>query len=89
MTDKHTYHAQGFEYWFPRPVKTADEKPLIILGGAREAARPAFEAYVDDDTTCHPKVGKTLREFLPAVFEGKFEPGREPEMEWVRAHAHI
>lgn len=89
MTDKHTYHAQGFEYWFPRLVKTADEKPLIILGGAREAARPAFETYVDDDTTCHPKVGKTLREFLPAVFEGKFEPGREPEMEWVRAHAHI
>ncbi|KAH0836901.1 FAD dependent oxidoreductase-domain-containing protein [Lanmaoa asiatica] len=78
----------GFEYWFPRPVKAVNERPLIILGGAREAARPAFEAYIDDDTTCHPKVGETLRAFLPAVFEGKFEPGREPEMEWTGIMAY-
>lgn len=80
----YTYHAQGWEYWFPRPVKTADEKPLIVLGGARNAVFPALED-VDDDTACHPKIGEVLRGFLPAVFEGKFEPGREPEMEWVRA----
>ena len=75
---------QHSEYWFPRPVKTADERPLVILGGGRNAAPPPFEAYIDDDTTCHPDVGTTLRAFLPAVFQGKFEPGREPEMEWVR-----
>ncbi|KAF8441629.1 hypothetical protein L210DRAFT_3537741 [Boletus edulis BED1] len=27
-----------------------------------------MEVYVDDDTTCHPKVGETLRAFLPTVF---------------------
>ena len=48
-----------------------------------------MEVYVDDDTTCHPQVGETLRAFLPKVFEGKFEPGREPEMEWVRPRPHI
>ncbi|KAF8839382.1 FAD dependent oxidoreductase [Paxillus ammoniavirescens] len=74
---------EGFEYWFPRPVKDADEKPLIILGGGRDASGPAFELYVDDDSTCHPKVGETLRAFLPAVFEGKFEQGKDPEMEWT------
>lgn len=80
-------YTQRSEYWFPRPIKTTNEKPLIILGGARGSASPAFEAYIDDDTTCNPQVGKTLRAFLPAVFEGKFEPGREPEMEWVRTFA--
>ncbi|KAF8550727.1 hypothetical protein OG21DRAFT_1381573, partial [Imleria badia] len=35
------------------------------------------------DNTCHPKVGEALRASLPAMFEGKFEPGREPEMEWT------
>ncbi|KAG8221193.1 FAD dependent oxidoreductase-domain-containing protein [Butyriboletus roseoflavus] len=79
---------EGFEYWFPRPIKTINERPLIILGGGRESASPAFEAYVDDDTTCHPKVGETLRAFLPAVFEGKFEPGRGPEMEWTGIMAY-
>ncbi|KAG9308140.1 FAD dependent oxidoreductase [Chiua virens] len=74
---------ERFEYWFPRPVKAADENPLIILGGAREVASPDYELYVDDDTTCNTKVGETLRAFLPAVFEGKFKPGQEPEMEWT------
>ncbi|KAG6381864.1 FAD dependent oxidoreductase [Boletus reticuloceps] len=68
---------EGREYWFPRPIDSADEKPLVILGGAGNVV------YVDDDTTCHPKVGESLRAFLPTVFEGKFERGREPEMEWT------
>ncbi|KAF8141326.1 FAD dependent oxidoreductase [Boletus edulis] len=68
---------EGREYWFPRPIKSPDEKPLVILGGAGHAV------YVDDDTTCHPKVGETLRAFLPTTFEEKFERGREPEMEWT------
>jgi len=74
---------EGREYWFPRPIKSTDENPLVILGGARQAAIPAMEVNVDDDATCHPKVGETLRAFLPTVFEGKFERGREPEMEWT------
>ncbi|KAF9233717.1 FAD dependent oxidoreductase [Melanogaster broomeanus] len=74
---------EGFEYWFPRPVGDADEKPLVILGGGREATSPVFELYIDDDSTCNPKVGEALRAFLPAVFEGKFDRGSDPEMEWT------
>ncbi|KAG6815243.1 hypothetical protein H0H93_010465, partial [Arthromyces matolae] len=37
---------QGFEYWFPRPVKNPEEdKPLVILGGGRDASGPDFESY--------------------------------------------
>ncbi|OAX38307.1 FAD dependent oxidoreductase [Rhizopogon vinicolor AM-OR11-026] len=73
----------GFEYWFPRPVKHDDEKPLVIIGGGREAVGPGYELYVDSDSETHPVVGKALREFLPSVFEGKYDPDSEPEMEWT------
>ncbi|EGN96963.1 hypothetical protein SERLA73DRAFT_185222 [Serpula lacrymans var. lacrymans S7.3] len=81
---------EGFEYWFPRPVRrsenasTSDEQPLIILGGGREVVtEPPFELYVDDDSTNNHDAGRVLRDFLPAVFDGRFEAGREPEMEWT------
>jgi glycine/D-amino acid oxidase-like deaminating enzyme len=72
---------EGFAYWFPRPVTHDTEKPLIIIGGGREAGVP--ELYVDDDSETHPLVGQALREFLPFVFEGKYDPDSEPEMEWT------
>lgn len=80
---------EGFEYWFPRPVNRSDhagqqETPLVIIGGGREATGPEFEYYVTDDSVVQGKVGKVLRDFLPGVFPGKYEKGREPEMEWVR-----
>jgi hypothetical protein len=74
------------EYWFPRPLsnKSAEssEHPLVIIGGGREAAG-SFEYYQIDDSTTNEVVGKVLRNFLPGVFPGKYEKGREPEMEWV------
>lgn len=78
---------EGFEYWFPRPMNGSDhagqqKTPLIILGGGREA-KPEFEYYITDDSVVQEKVGKVLRDFLPGVFPGKYEKGREPEMEWV------
>ncbi|KAG2040208.1 FAD dependent oxidoreductase [Suillus americanus] len=74
---------EGFVYWFPRPVTHDTEKPLIIIGGSRDATAPSYELYVDDDSETHPLVGKALREFLPPVFEGKYDPNSEPEMEWT------
>ncbi|KAG2357782.1 FAD dependent oxidoreductase [Suillus spraguei] len=74
---------EGFTYWFPRPVTHDTEKPLIIIGGSRNAVVPSYELYVDDDSETHPLVGKALREFLPAVFEGKYNTNLEPEMEWT------
>jgi len=75
---------QGFEYWFPRPVANpATDKPLIIIGGGREAASPQFEMYIDDDSVVEPVVGKVLRGFLSSVFPEKFEEDKEPQMEWV------
>lgn len=44
---------------------------------------PDHELYVDNDSETHPLAGKALREFLPSVFEGKYDPKSEPEMEWV------
>lgn len=64
-------------------MKDDTEKPLIIIGGGREAVAPSYELYVDDDSETHPLVGKALREFLPSVFESKYDPDSEPEMEWV------
>lgn len=64
-------------------MKHSAEKPLIIIGGGREAAGPDYELYVDNDSETHPLIGKALREFLPSVFEGKYDPDSEPEMEWV------
>jgi hypothetical protein len=78
---------EGFEYWFPRPPsnKSAEssEHPLVIIGGGREVSG-AFEYYQIDDSKTNELVGKALRNFLPGVFPGKYEKGREPEMEWVR-----
>lgn len=74
---------QGYEYWFPRPLGPGEERPLIVLGGGREASGPQFELYVDDDSGTNPVVGNELRDFLPTVFQGKFEHGTGPEMEWT------
>ncbi|KAH9945748.1 FAD dependent oxidoreductase [Amylocystis lapponica] len=73
---------EGFEYWFPRPVGSAEERPLIILGGGREAGEN-FQFYEVDDSVTDDKVGAVLRDFLPSVFPDMFEAGREPEMEWT------
>jgi len=70
------------EYWFPRPLKDGEEHPLVILGGARKVA-PSYELYETDDSVVNPQVGKELRTFLPSIFPGKYEDGREPEMEWT------
>jgi hypothetical protein len=82
-------------YWFPRPVYNATgdsdeerrgkerrEKPLVIIGGARDFSATK-ELDTVDDTTVHPVVGAELREYLPARFPGMYEYGKEPEMEWV------
>ncbi|KZT21543.1 FAD dependent oxidoreductase [Neolentinus lepideus HHB14362 ss-1] len=72
----------GFEYWFPRPVMSEAEHPLIILGGGREAAGPRYETYTTDDSSIDPTISKALRKYLPHLFHGKYAEGREPEMEW-------
>ena len=72
----------GFKYWFPRPTPKG-ENPLVILGGRREASKKPYELYVEEDSVINEDVSKALRGFLPGIFEGKFEEGREPEMEWV------
>ena len=81
---------EGFEYWFPRPLKVEDkdQHPLVILGGGRENSKDRFEIDETDDSVVNEDVGKALRGFLPGVFPGKFAEGREPEMEWVR-HATL
>lgn len=73
----------GMEYWFVRPGSVPDERPLVILGGARHAEGGSRGATTDD-SVIDAAVGRRLREFLPEVFPGKFENGTEPEMEWVR-----
>lgn len=83
LTNSSWWANEGFEYWFPRPVKTPNEKPLIILGGGREAAVPTFDQYEADDSVFREDVRKVLRGFLPGLFPGKFENGIVPEMEWV------
>ncbi|KAL1678364.1 FAD dependent oxidoreductase [Schizophyllum commune] len=96
---------EGFEYWFPRPVRGKDTTnatfsssitsssnttspsnpthPLVIVGGGREAAAPTYETGVEDDSAVNPSVSRVLRDFLPEVFPGKYEKGREFEMEWT------
>ncbi|KAG6856520.1 hypothetical protein H0H87_003608 [Tephrocybe sp. NHM501043] len=74
----------GFEYWFPRPVDNpGSDHPLVILGGGRDVSGPKFESGVVDDSWVNEKVGKALREFLPKMYPGMYEEGREPEMEWT------
>ncbi|KAE9401989.1 FAD dependent oxidoreductase [Gymnopus androsaceus JB14] len=78
----------GFEYWFPRPVLASSDLeqqqqyPLIILGGGREV-ESRFELYETDDSKCNEAVGKVLKGFSSGLYSGKFEVGREPEMEWT------
>lgn len=64
-------------------MNTAHEHPLVILGGGREAIQD-FQIGEVDDSVLDSAVGGVLRKFLPALFPGKYEHGREPEMEWVR-----
>jgi glycine/D-amino acid oxidase-like deaminating enzyme len=71
------------EYWLVRPDSAPEERPLIILGGARHA-EGSSQGATTDDSVVDPAVGRRLREFLPEVFPGKFEKGTQPEMEWVR-----
>lgn len=86
----------GFEYWFPRPLKDSNSQdsgheekvfdvshPLVILGGGREVTEPNFELYETDDSVVNPKVEDALKRFLPAVFPGKFDESRELEWSWV------
>lgn len=80
------------EYWFPMPAKYdggKDGNPLVILGGGREATAPRFELYEDDDSVINDDVSRLLKDFLPNLFEGRYENGREPEMEWVRLPINI
>jgi hypothetical protein len=56
--------------------------PLVILGGAREVT-PHFEMYEEDDSVLNEVVSRALKDFLPNLFEGRYEKGREAEMEWV------
>ncbi len=74
----------GKEYWFIRPGSAPDERPLVILGGARHAEGGSSGATTDD-SVIDAAVGRRLRQFLPELFPGKFEKGTEPEMEWVRS----
>jgi glycine/D-amino acid oxidase-like deaminating enzyme len=64
-------------------VQDLEEHPVVILGGGREAEGPGYEYYNADDSTVGEKAGKVLRDFLPGLFPGKYEHGREPEMEWT------
>ncbi|KAG6859108.1 hypothetical protein C0991_001344 [Blastosporella zonata] len=71
-------------YWFPRPVENPEQDhPLVILGGRRDQSGPRGERYLTDDSTVNEVVGRELREFLPTMFPGWYERGREPEMEWT------
>ncbi|THU94716.1 FAD dependent oxidoreductase [Dendrothele bispora CBS 962.96] len=83
LTKKAWYANEGFEYWFPRPMKLGEEFPLCILGGGRSAAGPTFEWFESDDGMYNEDAGKALRACLPDLFPGRYEEGREPEMEWT------
>lgn len=84
-----SYGNAGDEYWFPRPSKSDGEHSLVILGGARHMSGPPFEVGETDDSKINEVVSQTLKEFLPAVFTGKFEIGQVPEMEWVSCVSFI
>jgi len=80
---------EGFEYWFPMSAKYDDGKdgegktPLVILGGGREATAPQFEIHQEDDSVINEDVSRVLKDFLPKWFKGKYEQGRNAEMEWT------
>lgn len=76
---------EGFEYWFPRPMKDGEAGPLVILGGGRETVKPRYELYEVDDSVCNAEIGRIMRRFLPSVLPGRYEDGKEPEVEWVRS----
>ncbi|KAJ6592222.1 FAD dependent oxidoreductase-domain-containing protein [Mycena vulgaris] len=73
----------GVGYWHPRPVQHADEHPLVIVGGAREVTGAPFEEGVTDDAVLNAQIGAALRAFMPELFPGMYELGREPEHEWT------
>ena len=74
----------GFEYWFPRPVKSDAEAPLFILGGGREATKDTgYEYYETNDAAINENVSGVLRKFLPSVIPTVFPEVRAPEMEWT------
>ncbi|KAG8928723.1 hypothetical protein FRC02_006535 [Tulasnella sp. 418] len=73
---------EGYEYWFSRPCPSA-ERPLVILGGGREASAPRFEYNITDDSATNSAISKTLNAFLPAVLPTQFEQGSDPDMEWT------
>lgn len=58
------------------------KKPIVILGGGRQAAGPKREQYEIDDSV-RKNVGEHLRELLPRWFPGEFEKGCEPDKEWT------
>ncbi|KAF6756559.1 FAD dependent oxidoreductase-domain-containing protein [Ephemerocybe angulata] len=74
---------ERYEYWFPRPVKEVGERPLIILGGAREVAKPNFGFYETDDGIIDDEVGSVLRKFLPSLFPKLFDNDTKPIWEWT------
>src|SRR5258708_17654227 len=84
---------EGCEYWFPRPhpspstwpeEKHEHRRPLIILGGGREALRERGNGmYETDDTVLDPEASERLRKFLPTVFPEKFGTEDNVEIEWV------
>ena len=63
---------------------TRYRNPLIIFGGGRQNAGENMESGETDDGILNERVGRSLREFLPHWFPGKFEGGEDSwEMEWV------
>ncbi|KAH6902643.1 FAD dependent oxidoreductase-domain-containing protein [Coprinopsis sp. MPI-PUGE-AT-0042] len=87
---------EGFEYWFPRPIRPApqrdgtgqgggdkgEEAPLVILGGGREVSGPKFELYETNDGEVNESVGKALRGFLPPLFPGMYPLPPDDKVEW-------
>ena len=73
----------GSEYWFPRPLSGNETAPLVIIGGGSRSIKSRSDRFSADDTKLVPEVSEALRRVLPEAFPGKYEPGREPEMEWV------
>ncbi|CAE7213103.1 unnamed protein product [Rhizoctonia solani] len=71
----------GYEYWFPRPPRSAEERVLIILGGSRKSL-PQRGHNVTDDSIVDPIVAQSLRDFLPKVYPEGFTENNV-EMEWT------